>query len=711
MRLRQFTFLLFFLIISLTSWGQTPGQVNALNQKKFNVYKSDIKGDVVKDGIKGVSVLFSVEYNLSDDEYAQLGKNGQNYFTFFVTILDKNNEPVYDAFQYANYRTRQTTANHFATTIAYGSKVKTAKPEPRRSTGIELFIPYAHLNLPEGPNPLKVVFSTYAGNSDAPGKRFDNFANLPTTINKPATYWVKLTPKQLFVTDKSGKRTEVTQIAEDFAVKRGVDKAAADLLSAGKVVVGMPTSFIYSEGDAVSLKTQRAAGTTGQLANRLRPVKTMSGQTLTGFEGGITAEWPLDLKADKALSLKNNPLEVNMALEKVRVPQVRLAGFKINRYVKHEGVTGASITFNYEATVAKNLPDLLAVPTYSLSDDGKGPFGEIGRMKVISGNATADTSGAIILSRSGAGTAEVFFPYASFLLEDDKTRQKSPKLFFLDVRLQGSPTPLAQKTAKQGLEVNTLKDANVSSPTINKDVVFNNARGASITIPYQIPPMYAEFDGTFTIQFSEAVEKGQQPRLLELLRKTTVMDENTKKITGTEEAAKFQVNKPTGNIVLFMPYATLALTENAPMKFASKVFIQKAPAAPLELGNSLGSVKLGLDETKLRFLTVGVSGVKMKNTLAESLFWRIRSTNGIIYQSPGLKTDKKMENFYTHPYCAHEDDKVLVEVLTGTDVNNLKEVAKWEMPVKSLKPTETAELISGEGDGNFKSITVTYRVN
>ncbi|MBC7923674.1 MAG: hypothetical protein H7Z75_21570, partial [Ferruginibacter sp.] len=52
--------------------GGTPLQVNALHQKKFNVYKSDIKGEVVKEGIKGVSVLFSCEYNFTDDEYQQM---------------------------------------------------------------------------------------------------------------------------------------------------------------------------------------------------------------------------------------------------------------------------------------------------------------------------------------------------------------------------------------------------------------------------------------------------------------------------------------------------------------------------------------------------------------------------------------------------------------------------------------------------------------
>jgi hypothetical protein len=167
--------------------------------------------------------------------------------------------------------------------------------------------------------------------------------------------------------------------------------------------------------------------------------------------------------------------------------------------------------------------------------------------------------------------------------------------------------------------------------------------------------------------------------------------------------------------MLFMPYAGLALTENAsPMKFSAKVIVNKeaAGSTPLELGTTATALTLGLDESKIRFLTVGVSSIRMKDA-NESIAWRIRSSDGLIYQSNLIPADKKMDNFYAHNYCVSENDQVTVEVLKGADMNNLKEIAKWEMPVKSLKPTETVEVVK-EGaspDSNIRNVTVTYKIN
>ena len=720
--------------------GQGPA-VNVLHQKKINVYKADIKGEVVKEGIKGMSVLFSCEYNFTDDEYQQMQgaaakRAGQSYFTFSVNLFDKNNELIYNANDYTGYKRGGSVASSFATTVAVGSQVRTAKPEPRRSTGIELFIPYAHLDLPEGANDLKVAFSAYAGNSDLPGKKFENF-HLPTVrINKPPAYWVKLTPKQLMVIDKAGKKSEASQIAEDFAVGRGNDKGFADLVTTGGGIVGTPATFVYSEGDAMQLRMQPGKGTTGQLAYRPRLAKGTNGQTLTGFEGGIRAEGSLDLKADKTASLRSDALEASFAVEKTRIPAVRFSGFKVNRYVKFEGATGASFSFAYEAGVAKTLPDLVALPSYTLTEDGKGPFTRLQDLKVMSGNATVDTSGTVNLGHNAGGKLEIFFPYAGFLLRNEATRKQSLKHFRLEVRLQGLPERITQKAVKQSVEPGPLKDAVVSAPITSKEMILNNSRGVSVAIPYQIPALSADLlgrtaspggapagatGGSFAIQLTEVVEKTEEPRLMGFLRKTTVMDPvgaaggpSAKRASASNQGGNsitYLVDQPAGNITLFVPYAGLALTENtSPMKFSARISI--GGPTPLELGTTTSALKLNLDDKKLRFLTVGVSGIRLKEA-GESIAWRIRSADGLIYQSPLIPAEKKMENFYAHNYCASEEDKVVVEVLKGNDLNSLKEIAKWELPVKALKPSETVEVVK-EGaspDGNVRNVAVTYRLN
>jgi hypothetical protein len=707
-------------LISFQVFSQVAAQVNVLHQKKFNVYKSDIKGEVVKDGIKGVSVFFSCEYNFTEDEYRGMAdRSGKDYFTFYVSLFDKNNEQVYNANQYVNYKRNQPVANHFATTIAFGSQVKTAKPEPRKSTGIELFIPYAQLDMPEGPNEVKVLFNAYAGNSDAPGKRFEHFHSQNFSLTKPPFYWVKLSPKQLAVADKSGKKTEVTQIAEDFAVARGNDKTFIDPLSTGSGVVGAPLSFVYSEGDAMQLRTQREKGTTGPLANRQRPVKSTSGQTVAGFESGnVQAAWPLDLKADKSLSLKSSTLDVTFAVEKARIPVVRVSDFKVTRFTKFEGATGASLSFNYEAKIGASLPDLVAEPSYTNDETGKTPYQSLKTMKVMSGTATIDTAGHINLGHGTGGKVEVFFPYASFQYFDESTRKTGPRNFRLEIGLKDLPNRLTQKQAKQTLDVAALKDAVVASPVVAKEVIFNNARGISISIPYTIPPIYQQLANTFTIQLTEVTAQNEEPRLMGLIKKTQLMNDSAKIVNAPgklSSSVTYQVKQPKGNIVLFMPYAGLALTENAsPMKFTAKVTIHKetANSTPLDLGTTATGLSLGLDESKIRFLTLGVSGIRMKDA-NESIAWRIRSVDGLIYQSNLIPAEKKMDNFYAHNYCTSENDKVIVEVLKGSDMNNLKEIAKWEMPVKSLKPSETVEVIK-EGaspDGNIRNVNVTYKIN
>jgi len=272
---------------------------------------------------------------------------------------------------------------------------------------------------------------------------------------------------------------------------------------------------------------------------------------------------------------------------------------------------------------------------------------------------------------------------------------------------------------KQSLEVSTLKDASVALPTVGKEVVFNNARGISIAIPYQVPAMYADLlHGKFAIQITEVTEKTEEPRLMSFLKKTTLMDASAKKIptpgdrSGT--SVTYLVDKPSGSIQLFMPYATLALTENAsPMRFTAKISMDNgSPTNSLELGTTATGLKLNLDEKKLRFLTVGVSNIRLKE-VGQSIVWRIRSADGLIYQSPLIPAEKKMDNFYAHNYCASEEDKVVIEVLKGNDLNSLKEIAKWEMPVKSLKPAETVE-IAKEGtspDPNIRNVAVTYKIN
>jgi hypothetical protein len=68
-----------------------------------------------------------------------------------------------------------------------------------------------------------------------------------------------------------------------------------------------------------------------------------------------------------------------------------------------------------------------------------------------------------------------------------------------------------------------------------------------------------------------------------------------------------------------------------------------------------------------------------------------------------------IENLYTDAFYIHQDDQLTLELLKGDAPADMKVLAKWEMPVKSLKASEQPEMnVAGSGDDDLKSVTVSY---
>jgi len=349
-RRHLFTLLTAFTLLSSYSFAQTtPPATN----KKFNVYKIDINPNGVKDGIRGIAVLFSCEYNFSDPEYAGMrDKEGKTNFTFYASLTDKNNEPAYYASNYSFYRKlNQTTALHFATENAYAPQ---NKAQGRRNTGIELFIPYTHTTLPEGANAVKFSLNALAEK----GKRFDNIYTQNLTINRPAAYAATLVPRQITVIDKGGKRHEAGRLEQDLFVYPGSNKASADVSAMNNVDLNQPVGFLYSEGDVLRLKLQKSTATGVVRSNKPRLLRTSDNKSMATFDNGgaIPGEWPLDPKSGKTVQLKNNGVDLKLELTQYRVPAVQLSGVAINPHATYEGTTGTAVTFTTQANVAAALP-------------------------------------------------------------------------------------------------------------------------------------------------------------------------------------------------------------------------------------------------------------------------------------------------------------------------------------------------------------------
>ncbi len=500
------------IVLFVASLGAVA-QISNPATKKFNVYKIDINPNATKEGIRGISVLFSAEYNFSDPEYASLkDKQGKVHLTFYASLTDANNEPAYNAFDYSFYqKINETTALHFARENVYEPQ---NKAQGRRNTGIELFIPFTHTTLPEGANPVK--FSLNAATEK--GTRFENIYSQSLTIQRPPAYGVSLTPKQITVFDKAGKPYPAGQLEQDFFLIPGANKAAKDVSAAANVDLNESLGFVYSEGDVLRLKVEKSTQKGLVRTNKARLLRSPDGKSLGNFNNAaaLTGEWSLDPKAGKTVTLKNNAMELKLEVDRYRIPAIRLSGLSVNPLVTQEGVAGMSVSFTPEVTLLPELPYVEAHLSYRPSNES--PQVSVTGGKVISGKAQTDTTGSVQLDKSSQGKITVFYPAFNLLLSDPEVRQKPPKYFLVQVKLPNNPSVVAQKSVKQDLSLGVLKDFSLSPAVVLKDTVYANEHGLTLSIPYKLPALY------FDLMKGEryvSLYGTQDARAMELLRRMT----------------------------------------------------------------------------------------------------------------------------------------------------------------------------------------------
>jgi hypothetical protein len=696
-------FLLVFVLIH-NAFGQGAGK------PKLDVYKIAVNDKAQKEGIQGISLLFSCEYNFSDAEYTSM-KDGQgkNIFTFYTSLVNKStNETFYNGLNYKQYnKASNTVAMHVSEEHAYEPQ---NKAQGRRNTGIELFIPYYHLDLPEGTTAVKLFIGAIPGK----GNSFEKVYSQDLTLTKPAASFITILPKQITVTDKAGKKYETESLEQDFAVAPGSNKANKDVNAAGNVALNVPFSFLYVEGDALRLKVQKSTSKGLVATKKVRALRGANGQTLTNFDNkaALEGEWVLDPR-QKTLTLKNEAVQIVADLNRTKVPAVRITDFAVNPHAAHEGVAGAMLTFSYNAQAAPNTPAVAALPVYTTA---AGTANYLNGGLVVSGKAEIDSAGAIILPYNAPGKLSVFYPAFNLLLHHPDIRQENPSGFALQVKLHNSEGMITQKQIKQNLPVSMVQDAKVAAVVKAVDTVYNNSRGFVIHIPYQLPKLYTDLlSNNIVIQLAEASAK--ETRGADLLRNMTLINKNVEKATDIagKKGAAFRISKPAGSIDLFMPYTDLNRQEKAPVAFAVKTLVVKNPASPVEVGSGNSAIRFDLDNKKLRFVTLGISNIRLKKADTGDIMWRISSSDRVLYQSAMIPASKSIDNLYTHTYYIHEDDKVIVEMLKGKSAADAKVAMKWEKPVKELTGSEILELepnklSNNTDDGDTKAVTIMYSV-
>ncbi|MDJ1493402.1 hypothetical protein QNI19_10710 [Cytophagaceae bacterium DM2B3-1] len=679
--------------------------VNPAN-KKFNVYKIDVNPNATKEGIRGIAVLFSCEFLISDAEYNGMkDKQGKVRMTFYAGIRDASNEPVYQAYDFPGYKKSSNYVGvHFADEIVL---MPQNKAQGLRNTGIELFIPFTSTALPEGAN--NVTFALNAYNEKA--GRFENIHTQKVAITKPATYAVTLQPQQIAVIDKAGKRYEVGQLEQDIFALPGSKKEAKDITAFANVDLKDELQFTYCEGDVIRLKLQKSIETGLIRLNKTRVLRTKDGKPLPSFDNvaGITGEWTFDTKAVKTTSLKNNGVEIVLRIEKYKIPAVQLSAFKVNPFSTHEGVTGTSITFDYKATVGSSLPPLTAWLTYQPRNTEE--IVNIHNGKVISGQAKLDSTGLLTLSKSAtSGKMEVFYPAYQILLQDPNVRQQPSKQFSLQIHLANNPYVIARKEAKTDLTIQTVREAVLPTLLKLKDTLVAGVNGVTLSLPYTLPKIY--FD-TKEQKSLEIMDGGKENKVTELFRKITVLNEDVKRINPTSKTAvTYQISKPQSAVKVFLPYTSLNKVEEKPLPFRVSLNITDG-TNKVTAGESIASIQYQIDRSKLRFVSVGIANIKLKEANTGDIAWRIRSKDKILYESKLIPADKLIENLYTDAFYIHEDDKLVVEMLKGKNAETLKVAVSWEKPVKNLTSgeqitLEPSKLPNNTDDGDTKSLTITY---
>jgi hypothetical protein len=699
-----------FLFLLIVLFHQASGQGSTAGKPKMDVYKIAVNDKAQKEGVQGISVVFSCEYHFSDAEYTGM-KNGEgkNMFTFYTSLVNKaTNETFYNGLNYNQFnKASNTVAMHVSEEHAYEPQ---NKAQGRRNTGIELFIPYYHLDLPEGTTAVKL----YIGAMPGKGTSFERIFSQDISLSKPAASFITIVPRQITITDKAGKKYEAESLEQDFAVAPGNNKGLKDVNASGNISLNVPFSFLYVEGDAVRLKVQKSISKGLVATKKVRALRGRNGQSLTNFDNkaALEGEWVMDPK-QKTLTLKNEALQVVADVNRTKVPAVRITDFAVNPHASHEGVAGAMLTFSYNAQAAPNTPPVAAVPVYTTA---AGTANFLSGGLVTSGKAEVDSAGAIVLPYHTPGKISIFYPAFNLLLHHPDIRQENPSAFALQVKLHNSEGLITQKQIKQNLPVSVLQDAKVAPVVKAADTIYNNSRGFVIHIPYQLPKLYTDMlPNSLIIQLAEASAK--ETRGADLLKNMTLINKNVEKLTdaSNKKGASFRISKPAGSIDLFMPYTDLNRPEKAPVAFAVKTLIVNNAGSPVEVGSGSSAIRFDLDNKKLRFITLGISNIRLKKADTGDIMWRISSADRVLYQSAMIPAAKSIDNLYTHTFYIHEDDKVIVEMLKGKSAADAKVAMKWEKPVKELTGSEILEIDPGKlpgntDDGDTRSVTMMYSV-
>jgi hypothetical protein len=447
---------------------------------------------------------------------------------------------------------------------------------------------------------------------------------------------------------------------------------------------------------------------------KVRALRGANGQSLSNFDNkaALEGEWVLDSK-QKTLTLKNEALQIQAEVIRTKVPAVRITDFALNPHASHEGVAGAMLTFSYQAQASPNTPPVAAVPVYTTA---AGTTNYLNGGLVTSGKGQIDSTGAILLPYNTPCKLSVFYPAFNLLLHHPDIRQENPSSFALQVKLHSGEGLITQKQIKQNLPISVVQDAKVAPVVKAVDTVYNNSKGLVIHIPYQLPKLYTDMlPNSIVIQLAEASAK--DTRGADLLKNMTLINKNVEKTSdaGNKKGPSFRIARPSGSIDLFMHYTDLNRQEKAPVAFAVKTLVLNNTASPVEVGSGSSAIRFDLDNKKLRFVTLGISNIRLKKADTGDIMWRISSADRVLYQSAMIPASKSIDNLYTHTYYIHEDDKVIVEMLKGKSAADAKVAMKWEKPVKELTGSEILEIEPGKlpnntDDGDTKTVTIMYSV-
>jgi hypothetical protein len=231
-----------------------------------------------------------------------------------------------------------------------------------------------------------------------------------------------------------------------------------------------------------------------------------------------------------------------------------------------------------------------------------------------------------------------------------------------------------------------------------------------------MPALYTQtLKDNIIIQLREISVKDS--RGADLLRNMTLVNNMVEKLNDPtlKKGASFRISKPNGSINLFMPYTDLTRQEKAPVGFMAKAVIENNGQEPVEIGGNASAIRFELDNKKLRFITLGISTIKLKKADTGDIMWRIVSSGRVLYQSVMIPAAKTIDNLYTHACYIHEDDNVAIEMLKGKSAADAKVMMKWEKPVKELTGSEIlelepAKLPNNTDDGDTKSVSIMYAV-